>query len=101
MVTPLFLPDILATLNLGQQILVVATLVIVLLYLLRSRKMAAKATSTFNLAWFMAVAVIVSAVVAIYLGWVDPFPDQFRDDVITGAEALYETLKGLVRDVVP
>jgi hypothetical protein len=97
---PLFIFGLLDGLGLGERILVGAVFVLFVLYLWRMRQMAGKSANTASTLWLVGISVSAAAALAIFLGWVDPFPDRFLTDVMSWVRATFEFVFGPVDDFI-
>lgn len=88
--------DILRGLGLGEQAMVAAALLLVVMYLFRSKKMIGTVAGMFAQAWFAAVVIAVTIAGAILFNWVDPNPAAFVGDVLAGIRLAVEVVTGPV-----
>lgn len=96
--TALGLIDIVRALGAGEQVVVAATLGLVVLYLFRGRKLAKLVVGLAGTAWLVGVAVGIAVIGIILAGWVDPRPSAFISDVGAAASAAGELAAGAVDD---
>lgn len=86
---PLVIIEFLEALNLGEQIVIGFTLLMIVMSLFRARSWSGRLTATFGTMWLLAVGALAAASFGIIMGWFDPNPVAFSQDVITfGREAV-------------
>ena len=100
----LILFDILDGLGAGEQVMVAAVMVLVVLYMFRARRVAGKSVSLAGTGWVVFVSVSTAAALAIFLGWVDPSPGEFVHDVLGfvgwAAKSVWEPVADFLRGLV-
>lgn len=88
MLRPLLIMDVLAGLNLGQQMMVAAVLSIAVFYLFRAKKAGGLLVGLMSTAWLIAVSIAAVFVLVIVFNWADPNVGEFTSDIVAGADAL-------------
>lgn len=83
MIDPLFIRGMMKGLGLGQQVIVGATLLLLVTYLFRGKKYASRTATFFGKIWFVSVVVGLAVSVVIFTGWADPNPSKFINDLVT------------------
>lgn len=97
---PLFVFEFIASLNLGEQVIVAIVLLTVLWYLYRMRSIAGTLIAAVGTVWLLAAGAIVATAVGVFLGWFDPNPVAFVNDVVTAGEKALRIVTGPVYDWV-
>lgn len=104
MTVPLFVVDLLAGLNLGEQVTVAAVFILFVLYAVRGKKAAGSVVGVMGTAWLLSVGISLALAVAILLGWVDPNPVAFLEDagmaLKEAAEWFYGPIGDFFRDLL-
>lgn len=95
---PLFVMDLLSGLGFGEQVMVSAVFVLTVLYLLKGKKAAGTFVGVMGTMWLLTVGILAAAAVAIFLGWVNPVPEEFMADIVKAAKATFDFVKGPVDD---
>lgn len=97
---PLFIIDAVKGLGFGEQMVVVAALVLFVLYLFRARKYGGAITNILGTAWLLGVAIAIVFVLVIAFGWADPNPSAFASDMLKAGQTAIDTVKGPIDDMV-